>query len=49
MRRCPLRRTIYLGLIPFVVGALIGCFIFLGTLVVARAERTYEGSRSFKE
>jgi len=26
------------------VGALIGCFIFLGTLVVARAEKTYEGS-----
>src|SRR6185436_12375548 len=23
---------------------LIGCFIFLGTLVVARAEKTYEGS-----
>jgi len=34
----------YLGLILFAVGALIGCFIFLGTLVVARAERTYEGS-----
>jgi cytochrome c oxidase subunit I len=26
------------------VGALIACFIFLGTLVVAKAEKTYEGS-----
>ncbi len=34
----------YLSLILFAVGALIGCFVFLGTLVVARAERTYEGS-----
>jgi cytochrome c oxidase subunit 1 len=34
----------YLGLILFAVGALVGCFIFLGTLVVARAEKTYEGS-----
>ncbi len=35
----------YLGLILFAVGALIGCFVFLGTLVIARAERTYgEGS-----
>jgi cytochrome c oxidase subunit I len=34
----------YLGLILFAVGALIGCFIFLGTLVIARAEKTYEGS-----
>ncbi len=34
----------YLGLILFAVGALIGCFVFLGTLVVARAEGTYEGS-----
>ena len=34
----------YLGLILFAVGALLGCFVFLGTLVVARAERTYEGS-----
>jgi cytochrome c oxidase subunit 1 len=34
----------YLGLILFAVGALTGCFVFLGTLVVARAERTYEGS-----
>jgi cytochrome c oxidase subunit 1 len=34
----------YLGLILFAVGALIGCFVFFGTLVVARDERTYEGS-----
>ncbi|OHC67860.1 MAG: cytochrome C oxidase subunit I [Rhodocyclales bacterium GWA2_65_20] len=34
----------YLALILFAVGALIGCFVFLGTLVVARAEKTYEGS-----
>ena len=34
----------YLGLILFAVGALIGCCIFLGTLVIAREERTYEGS-----
>src|SRR5512135_3614505 len=36
--------TFYLGLILFAVGALIACFIFLGTLVVGRAERTYNGS-----
>jgi len=34
----------YLGLILFAVGALIGCFVFLGTLVAAKKERTYEGS-----
>ncbi len=34
----------YLGLILFAVGALAGCAVFFGTLVVARAERTYEGS-----
>ena len=34
----------YLGLILFAVGALLICFIFLGTLVVAKAEKTYEGS-----
>jgi cytochrome c oxidase subunit 1 len=34
----------YLGLILFAVGALIGCFVFLGTLVVAKTERTYQGS-----
>jgi cytochrome c oxidase subunit 1 len=36
--------TFYLGLILFAVGALIGCFVFFGTLVVAKAERTYIGS-----
>lgn len=34
----------YLGLILFAVGALIGVAVFFGTLVIARAERTYEGS-----
>ncbi len=34
----------YLGLILFAVGALIGCCVFFGTLVIAREERTYEGS-----
>ncbi|NOZ11862.1 MAG: cytochrome C oxidase subunit I [Gammaproteobacteria bacterium] len=34
----------YLGLIVFAVGALLGCFVFLGTLVIAKAEKTYEGS-----
>ena len=34
----------YLGLILFAVGALIGCFVFLGTLVVAKREKTYSGS-----
>jgi len=34
----------YLGLILFAVGALIACFVFFGTLVIAREERTYEGS-----
>lgn len=34
----------YVGLILFAVGALIACFIFLGTLVIAKAEKTYEGS-----
>jgi cytochrome c oxidase subunit 1 len=36
--------TFYLGLILFAVGALIACFVFFGTLVVAKAERTYQGS-----
>jgi cytochrome c oxidase subunit 1 len=36
--------TFYLGLILFAVGALIACFVFFGTLVVARAERTYRNS-----
>ena len=34
----------YLGLILFAVGALVACFVFFGTLVVAKAEGTYNGS-----
>ncbi len=34
----------YLGLILFAVGALIACFVFFGTLVVAKDEKTYQGS-----
>ena len=34
----------YLGLILFAVGALVACFVFFGTLVIARRERTYQGS-----
>ena len=34
----------YLGLILFADGALIGCFVFFGTLVIAKREKTYEGS-----
>jgi cytochrome c oxidase subunit 1 len=34
----------YLGLILFAVGALVGCCVFFGTLVIARDDRTYEGS-----
>jgi cytochrome c oxidase subunit 1 len=34
----------YLGLILFAVGALIGCAVFFATLVIAKEERTYEGS-----
>lgn len=34
----------YLGVILFAVGALVGCFVFFATLVVAKAEKTYEGS-----
>ncbi len=36
--------SFYLGLILFAVGALIACFVFFGTLVVARRDRTYQGS-----
>jgi len=36
--------TFYLGLILFAVGALIACFVFFGTLVIAKRDRTYEGS-----
>jgi len=34
----------YLGIILFAVGALIGTFVFFGTLVVAKQEKTYKGS-----
>ncbi len=34
----------YLGLIVFAVGALIGCFVFFGTIAIAKEEKTYEGS-----
>ncbi len=34
----------YLGIILFAVGALVACFVFFGTLVVAKREKTYEGS-----
>jgi cytochrome c oxidase subunit 1 len=36
--------SFYLSLILFAVGALIACFVFLGTLVVGKAEKTYNGS-----
>ena len=36
--------SFYLGIILFAVGALIGCAVFFGTLIVARREKTYEGS-----
>ena len=36
--------THILGLILFAVGALIACFVFFGTLVVAKGEKTYQGS-----
>src|SRR3546814_9826239 len=35
--------SFYLGLILFAVGALIACFVFLGTLVVAKRDKTYQG------
>jgi cytochrome c oxidase subunit 1 len=34
----------YLGIILFAVGALIGCCVFFGTLVIAKRDKTYEGS-----
>jgi len=34
----------YLGLILFAVGTLIAVFVFFGTLVIAKQEKTYEGS-----
>ena len=36
--------SFYLGLILFAVGALVACGVFFGTLVVAKREKTYEGS-----
>lgn len=40
----PADTLFYVGLILFAVGALVNCFIFLGTLVIAKEEKTYEGS-----
>jgi cytochrome c oxidase subunit 1 len=34
----------YLGIILFAVGALLGCCVFFGTLVIAKEQKTYEGS-----
>jgi cytochrome c oxidase subunit I len=34
----------YLGIILFAVGALLVCFQFFATLIIAKRERTYEGS-----
>jgi len=34
----------YLGIIIFAVGALLACFVFFGTLVIAKQEKTYKGS-----
>jgi len=34
----------YLTIILFAVGALLGCGVFFGTLVVAKRDRTYQGS-----
>ena len=36
--------SFYVGLILFAVGALIACFVFFGTLVIAKRDKTYEGS-----
>lgn len=36
--------SFYLGLILFAVGALIACFVFFGTLVIAKREKTYHHS-----
>jgi len=36
--------TFYLGIILFAVGALVGVGVFFATLVVAKQEKTYEGS-----
>lgn len=34
----------YLGIILFAVGAIVGCIVFFATLVVAKHEKTYQGS-----
>ena len=36
--------SFYLGLILFAVGALIASFVFFGTLVIAKRDKTYQGS-----
>lgn len=36
--------SFYIGIILFAVGALLGCFVFFGTLVIAKQEKTYTGS-----
>ncbi len=36
--------SFYLGIILFAVGALIGCFVYFGTLIIAKQDKTYEGS-----
>lgn len=41
MRAAP---NFYLGLILFAVGALVAVGVFFGTLVIARRDRTYQGS-----
>jgi cytochrome c oxidase subunit 1 len=41
MRAAP---NFYLGLIIFAVGALAACGVFFGTLVIAKEEKTYNGS-----
>ncbi len=40
----PAHPLFYLGLILFAVGALLGCGVHFATLIVAKAEKTYEGS-----
>ena len=34
----------YLGIILFAVGVLLACFVFFGTLVIAKQDKTYTGS-----
>jgi cytochrome c oxidase subunit 1 len=36
--------SFYVGIILFAVGALIATFVFFGTLVIAKQEKTYQGS-----